>query len=88
MPSPQLQQEDGRDAIFLHIIAELERYTDYGKQDIAEKAQVHWTTLYAWLSGRTRKPRIDTLCRVAFALGFDIVLARRSSSTVKLRRVK
>ena len=81
-------QEEGRNAIFLDILVELDRYTDYGKQDIAEKAQVHWTTLYAWLSGRTRKPRIDTLCRVALALGYDIVLARRSSSTVKLRRVK
>ena len=88
MLNPKSNQEDSRDAIFLHIIAELERYTDYGKQDIAEKAQVHWTTLYAWLSGRTRKPRIDTLCRVALALGYDIVLARRSSSNVKLRRVK
>lgn len=83
---PNVNLEDGRDAVFLHIIRELQEYTDYGKRGIAKEARVHWTTLYYWVSGRTTKPRIDTLCRVAYALGFDIVLSRRN--TARLRLVK
>ena len=76
--------EDGREAIFLQVIDELQEYTDYGKRDIAEQAGVHWTTLYYWIAGRTQKPRLDTVCRVARALGFDLSLVRRNTKGLRL----
>lgn len=50
--------------------------------DVAESACVSPSTLRNWMEGRTRTPRIDTLYRVARAMGFSIVLKRNSLRAV------
>ena len=51
---------------------------------VAEHADVAPCTLYNWLSGKTQKPRLDTVIRTAKVIGFDVRLIRAAS---KLRKV-
>jgi hypothetical protein len=42
--------------------------------ELAEDAGVHWMTLYFWVSGQTRFPRLDKLARVLAELGHELVI--------------
>lgn len=75
-----------REKIFLDILGQLwDRKGEF--KDIAEKAGVHISTLYNWAELKTFAPRIDTLCKVAGALGFEIVLELKSPQAQKLKLV-
>ena len=52
---------------------------------VSETAGVSQQTLYNWHNGVTHKPRIDTITKVADALGYEIVLELKE--TRRLRRV-
>ena len=75
-----------RDALFIELISYI------GRADIrrlAEDAGVAQATIYHWMTGETQTPRIDTLTKVARALGYSIVLKRdRALTRPTLRRVK
>lgn len=43
---------------------------------VAETAGVAPATLYFWLTGRTKRPRLDTVCKVAAACGLRLEVAR------------
>ena len=45
----------------------------------AEAAGVSDQTIYNWLVGKTRKPRLDTITKVASAIGFELRLARKAT---------
>lgn len=45
-------------------------------KELAKASTVGVSTLYAWKSGYTQTPRIDTLTKVAKAMGYEIVLKR------------
>ncbi len=77
-----------RDKIFIEMIEMLWQYTDEGLKQIAYDAGVHWGTLYSWKSAHTMKPRIDTLCKVAKVLGFEIVLQAKGKPKAKLRKLQ
>lgn len=83
-----LNTERERERLFLDIIGHLSRYNDDEKKGIAEEAGVHWTTLYSWCSYKTFAPRIDTLSKVARAMGYDIVLKRTKAAKAVIRRIK
>lgn len=83
-----LTTEREREALFMDVIGHLNRYNDMEKKNIAEEAEVHWTTIYNWCAFKTVAPRIDTLARVARAMGYDIVLKRARSPKAILRRIK
>lgn len=51
---------------------------EYEIQSVAKAAHVAPATLYFWLDGTTQNPRIDTLTRVAEALGFSFRLVRNT----------
>lgn len=53
-----------------------------GMDAIAELSGVHLNTLYYWQIGRTRSPRIDTMEKVARAIGMRFEL------TADYRRIK
>ena len=74
-----------REAIVDQIVDIIDGLNDQGKKDLADEAEVHWTTMYNWISGKVRKPRIDTLAKVARALGYDIAL--RAKHKARLRKV-
>jgi predicted transcriptional regulator len=82
-----VQQHDTRHAIFMQIIDLLWGYEGQDLKDLAEHANVHWTTLYKWQRGGTYAPRLDKIAAVAAVMGYTIVL-KRTSTIPTLRRVK
>jgi DNA-binding phage protein len=87
-PNSHAQKMSERDKIFIEMIEMLWQYTDEGLKQIAYDADVHWGTLYSWKSAHTMKPRIDTLCKVAKVLGFEIVLQAKGKPKKKLRAMR
>jgi DNA-binding phage protein len=67
------------DAIFGALKDEVAKYN---VRATAEFAGVAPATIYFWLDGTTRQPRLTTIIKVASAVGFDIALIKQS---VKLR---
>jgi len=55
---------------------------DYNFDWLAETAGVSPQTLYYWVNGRTRKPRLDTITKVASAVGYKLKLVRRRSASL------
>lgn len=68
----------------MHVFEQLKDIlAGYCVADVAEKAAVCPATIYFWLDGTTQKPRMDTVIKVARAVGWEISLKRRR---VQLRR--
>lgn len=55
-------------------------------EEIADEAEVVPSTIYFWLNGDTYAPRINTMSKVATALGYVFVLRKAKSGNV--RRIK
>ena len=53
---------------------------------LADTARVSHATLYKWMDGTTRFPRLDTIFKVARAMGYDIVLQKRAGKHLKAVR--
>lgn len=56
----------------------------YNVESVAEVAGVAPSTIYFWLDGHTKCPRLDTIVKVAGAVGWEISLEHKSG---KLRAV-
>lgn len=79
----RIQRLNSRDQIFVDLVGQL------GTANIpwvAQQAEVCPATVYNWLNGDTLTPRIDTLCKVAKVMGYEIVLKRVKG--YKLKAVK
>ena len=50
---------------------------DYNFAYLSEESGVSEPTLYNWINGYTKKPRLDTITKVANAVGYRIRLIRR-----------
>lgn len=72
------QQFDNRTELFLALIEVLASYPAAALPQIAESAEVALGTLYRWLAefDGTVNPHINTLVKVAGALGFEILLKK------------
>jgi DNA-binding XRE family transcriptional regulator len=51
---------------------------------LAHDAGVSPQTIWSWESGRTISPRINTMVKVATALGYDIALVRPTKPNLRL----
>ncbi len=51
------------------FLSELEQYNI---MEVAEEAGVHYTTLYLWLRGKTKAPKLSTLLQVAPVIGLTL----------------
>lgn len=80
------QADDIREKIFLTIIDHLWRLDGDAIKDLAESARVHYTTLYNWRNAVTIAPKISTLVRVSYCLGYHITLTPIKKT--QLRRIK
>jgi len=61
----------------LKLFAELKGDLQYWNVDwVAQEAGVATSTIYFWLEGRTMYPRLDTITKVARAIGYDIQLVK------------
>ena len=58
-------------------------------QSVAEDAGIAPATIYFWMNGTTNYPRLDTISRVADAIGFEIRMTRvKGAKKNHLRSVK
>ena len=55
-------------------------------QWVARQAKVGESTLYNWLEGKTKSPRLDTIYKVADCLGFDVKLIKRKAKLATVKR--
>jgi DNA-binding phage protein len=55
-------------------------------RELAHASGVGESTLYSWKLGTTMTPRIDTLTKVAKALGYEIVLKRTRRAPIRAVR--
>jgi DNA-binding phage protein len=58
-------------------------------ESVAADAHVSPSTIYFWMAGKTHFPRLDTISRVADAVGFEIRLVKiKGKKKNHLRAVK
>lgn len=60
---------------------------EYNSQSVAESAGVATSTIYFWLDGQTRKPRLDTIVKVAAAVGYELRLVKVGKAMPRRRLV-
>jgi DNA-binding phage protein len=53
---------------------------------LGELAEVSPQTIYLWLNGTTKKPRLDTLMKVGKVLGYRITLVKAKVTHLKAVR--
>ena len=59
--------------------------SEYNPLWIEQECGVTDQTIYNWLSGKTRKPRLDTIVKVAKAVGYEVTLRKITSVTTGKR---
>ena len=75
--------------LVLPIFEELkEELQEWDVESVAECAGVSNACIWYWLEGKTKKPRLDTIMRVADAIGFDLKLVKRHHTQPRLYIVK
>lgn len=84
VPKVQLNKDSEFD-LFLELI---EILTPLDLAAVANEAGVCYGTLWQWLYGSTTKPRLDTLVKVAGAVGYDLVLVRSAPKTKRRSHLK
>lgn len=84
----EVKDELNRTRLFLDLLTAI-RDSGFKLDELAKEADVAPATLYFWVSNYTKHPRIDTVCKVATALGFDVRLyqVRDVKPTAKQRRL-
>ena len=60
----------------------------YNIKSVSDLSGVATPTLYFWLDGTTRKPRLDTIIKVAQALGYELQLIKTTKRKNYLTLVK
>jgi len=85
----QVEDELKRTRLFLDLLTCI-RDSGFSMDALAEHAGIAPATLYFWLNGYTKHPRLDTVHKVAHALGLDIRLYRTKTvkPTAAERRMK
>ena len=83
-----------RAEIFSDLVALIEAEVGYhdgrttrGRNNInvlADRADVSYSTIFNWVFGSTRNPHINTMIKVADALGYDIALRRKKGAKPKV----
>jgi DNA-binding phage protein len=59
---------------------------DYSIQSVADVSGVRTSTMYFWLDGTTRCPRLDTIVKVAKAMGYELQLAKTEKAQKGTRK--
>ena len=71
----EVKDELNRTKLFLDLLTAI-RDSGFTLDALAKEAEVAPATLYFWVSNYTKHPRVDTVTKVATALGLDIRLYR------------
>lgn len=75
-----------RSKLFCDIIGLIASKQWADLRELAEKAEVSAQTLWNWSYGATYNPQINTLVRVAEALGYEITLVRAKRAALRAVR--
>lgn len=90
IPSHKRKHHPLVDMAIFHDLCDILR--EYNIKWVSEQSGVTTATMYYWLDGHTKQPRLSTCLKVAAALGYELVLQKqRDRSKYKkpvLRRVK
>lgn len=78
------QERPERAKLFDDICTEL---AGADTKKMAVLSEVSLATLYNWKDGTTRRPRLDTLSKVAAALGYELTLTPTQEGNVSHLRV-
>lgn len=76
----EVKDELGRVRLFLDLLTCIQD-SGFSVEALANEAGIAPATLYFWLDGKTKHPRIDTVHKVATALGLDVRLYRTHKVT-------
>ena len=82
----QLKANVKRLQIFFTIIDALIDKSGAELREISDHSGVSLPTIYFWLNGTTRNPRIDTISKVASCIGFEIILKKAGRPQLRLVR--
>jgi DNA-binding phage protein len=69
-----------RAQIFANLVSLIDQYD---LASLAREAEVSHQTLWNWLYGTTYNPHINTMIKVANAVGYDIALRKRASTGLR-----
>lgn len=58
------------------ILEDIASAQTHVRVDIGRRAHVAESTLANWANGKTKNPRLDTICRVAEVLGYRVTLEK------------
>lgn len=67
------------------VLRDIEKTHAHQRTDLAETAKVSASTLNGWASGKVKNPRLDTICRVAEALGYRLTWEKHGVASVSRR---
>ena len=83
---PQLKTEVSHGEQILIFVELKDILRDYCIASVSDACGVAEGTMYRWLDGVTRKPRLDTIVKVANALGYELRLHRINVAASRKRR--
>ena len=69
---------------FIHLCVKLGKCNYAQIEKISTDSGVHFTTLYKWARHETRYPRMSTVCAVADAMGYKLVLSEKVRNTLSV----
>lgn len=79
-----MKKPKDKDRLFIELIKLLEKQPASKWPQIAEEAEVCLATLYNWCYGTTFNPHLNTVMRVARAMGYEV---RFEKAKPNLRKV-
>lgn len=81
----QLVSEEAHTAIFEQLKDILR---GWNIESVADAAGIAVSTQYNWLEGKVQKPRLDTICKVASVVGYELTLTKVIAIGPKLSVIK
>lgn len=67
---------DSQRRLVATILEDIASAHTHVRVEIGRRAKVAETTLANWANGKTKNPRLDTICRVAEVLGYRVALEK------------
>lgn len=60
----------------------------YNVKSVSDLSGVAVPTIYSWLEGRVHKPRLDTIVKVADALGYELRLVVKGATKLTKKHLR
>lgn len=77
------KKKDDRPELFLELLGELK---NYNVSDVADATGIYKATLYFWLDGTTKCPKMPNIIKVADVLGMELTMKAKARHTKRRKR--